>query len=335
MLRFLRSSPYYCCPNDRSRLVDNRCPTCKTTFSVTDGVLLLDTVQRSDRAAFDEQAASVSVLDEKQKAGGIEKADSVIHYAKPNLFGASILELGCGMGDLTHGLCTRFTRSDIYAVDHSVLSLKAMLRSLPTSDNRVHASTQDASRLCFPEKSLDLVIGFAILHHILDWKSLLNSVFGIIKPGGTMVFVEPFWDGYFWVATLLAIAVENLKLSEADLQHPEFGMCRFILDDIAFRTTNRDNPEVLNTLVDKHLFRNSAVVNACRDIGFRSVLLHDYFKPEFYPTFMDWFLSEYRITDAALIEAARRNFEVLKRMNGSALADTVSAFKYIVAKKEN
>jgi ubiquinone/menaquinone biosynthesis C-methylase UbiE len=334
MLRFLQRPPYYCCPNDHTRLLENRCPTCNRRFEVSEGILFLDAVQRSDRAAFDERNVTVEALNSEQKTAGIHKAGTMLAAAKAGgLHKLAVLDLGCGNGDLTFGLSQKLTNSDIYATDHSIDSLRVLLRSVPSSTNRLHVSTMDASDLCFPDASLDLVLGSAVLHHITDWQGVFKSVYRILKPEGTAVFTEPFWTGYFWVATLLAVAVENMGLTPEDLQDSKYGLAAFIVRDIAFRTKKRDNREALDNMTDKHLFQAESISALCNRLGFRSVSFLDYCPPEYYSGFMASFLDEYRIQEPILRGLAIRNYRVLAEMAGEKLAEIACHFKYIVVTK--
>lgn len=48
----------------------------------------------------------------------------------------------------------------------------------------------DAHALAFEDESFDVVFGKAILHH-LDYAVALDEIARVLKPGGTMVFMEP------------------------------------------------------------------------------------------------------------------------------------------------
>jgi ubiquinone/menaquinone biosynthesis C-methylase UbiE len=168
---------------------------------------MLDVMNRPDRAAFDEQVLTNPIpLD-------LEKAPRLLAAANAGAFrNANILDVGCGLGDLTYGLAQASTisQSDIYAFDHSLESLRqAAAVHNPRNGNRIHFSAQDAMHLFFADGFFDLVAGSAVLHHFLDYPGFLREAARVLKPGATAVFAEPFFDGYFWPALFLKNALEE------------------------------------------------------------------------------------------------------------------------------
>jgi SAM-dependent methyltransferase len=304
---------------------------------VTDGIAILDPVKREDRKAFAHAASIVASLSPEQRSAGIKKADAYLEHAGIDaLRSKTILDLGCGLGDLTFGLSSteRVEHCVIYAVDHSIESLRVLLASIsPQHGNRVHVSTQDASVLCFPDGSLDFIAGSAILHHVLDYRALLRSILPLLRPGGKAIFAEPFLGGYLITSLFLAIAAEQLKLNKADLKKPEFGMCQFLIDDTAYRVSHEHDLPALNHLADKHLFRENQMAELGSSLGFTSVSCVNQEAPEFYDDFMRHIMSVYGITDPALTAAAARYYGILRRLCGQTLPDVVSHFKYIVFTK--
>ena len=273
----------------------------------------------------------------EQRACGEKKAAALLAYAGIDcLEAASVLDVGCGFGDLTYGLGSigRLRNCQFYAIDHSLESLRILAEFSPAPHgNRLYLSTQDASALCFPDETFELVVGSAVLHHILDYRSFLRTAFRILKPGGRAIFSEPFLPGYLLPSLMLAIAVDQLKLTAADLRRPEFGMCRFIIDDTANRVQHEDDLAVLDSLADKHYFRSERISETAYSLGFRSVTLTNYEPPEFYTDFMRHFLWVYGITESRLTILASRYYEVFRGITGSKLPDLVSHFKYIVLSK--
>lgn len=333
--------PYYLCPHDRSPLrmsaLSASCGTCGSTFPIQNQIVLLDSVKRGDREAFDRTASGVQHLTPEQRSAGEKKAEALLAVAEiDGLRAGAILDIGCGFGDLTCGLASsgRIERCEIYAIDHSIDSLRVLLASvLPQQGNRVHVSTQDASALCFPEESFDLVVGSAVLHHILDYRALLRSVFHTLKPGGKAVFMEPSLHGYLIPSLFLALAVSELGLTDTELRAPEFGMCRFLIDDTSYRMRHENDLSALDHLADKHYFREDYMSQLGYSLGFHRVSFSNYEPPEFYNDFMRHIMSVYGITDPRLTAAAARSYGILRKLAGRTLPDVVSHFKYMLFSK--
>jgi SAM-dependent methyltransferase len=132
--------------------------------------------------------------------------------------------------------------SHVYGVDHSVDSLRVLSRSaMLANHNAIHLSAQDASALSFPPASFDLVLGSALLHHILDYLSLLRKIHAVLKPGGKAVFSEPFCYGYLIPIVFVKMAIEELRIDPKRLKAPEFGACSFIVQDIWDRVQHEDD----------------------------------------------------------------------------------------------
>jgi ubiquinone/menaquinone biosynthesis C-methylase UbiE len=61
-------------------------------------------------------------------------------------------------------------------------------------------------RLPFPDKSFDLVISYASLHHWFQPEKVLSEAQRVLKDGGVMmirdnqrVYGNPFWEAFIWV----------------------------------------------------------------------------------------------------------------------------------------
>src|SRR5689334_17009882 len=121
------SNPFYVCPHDRAPLVHQAaavvCSSCGASFKQDNGIMLFDCVQRLDRRSFDASASNVPAFSPEQRETATKRARTFLEHAGiPALASASILDVGCGFGDLTYGLsnCGALTDCDIYAIDHSV-----------------------------------------------------------------------------------------------------------------------------------------------------------------------------------------------------------------------
>jgi ubiquinone/menaquinone biosynthesis C-methylase UbiE len=324
----------YICPLHRLPLAlgpDSAiCSDCPEPFRITDGIYLLDAVQRADRLEFDGQA-------DVSPQPIVHTSDAELYLqaaAATDLRQASILEIGCGLGALTAALARspRIVDSDIYAFDHSLRSLyqaKELVR--PANNNRVHLSTQDASRLAFPENTFTLILGAAVLHHFSDYVRFLEACYRLLQPAGVAVFSEPFVEGYFWPSFLIHLGLNELNLK--DLDRPEFGMCRTILDNTSYRVHNAGNPAALDSFTDKHYFQEGALSSIAREIGFRSIRFTNLNPPEFYDNWMSHFMDVYGIQHDLLRRAVLRYYDCLRVYAGTALPSIVSHFKVFVMTK--
>jgi len=95
--------------------------------------------------------------------------------------------------------------------------------------------------LCFSDNSFHLIARSAVLHHILDYPAFLGTIFRLLKPSGKEVFACAVLYGYLLPCLMLAIAAADLDLSDTNLKRPEYGLCRFIIDDISRRVKNEGN----------------------------------------------------------------------------------------------
>lgn len=299
-------------------------PQCQDPFPIKEGIWLLDVVHRDDRTAFDKQVTTSPIALDLTRAEGMLQAAGI-----ENLENARILDVGCGMGDLTAGLAVspRVHSSTIYAFDHSIESVRIARRGVhAASGNCVYFSTQDASRLFFEPESFNVIAGSAVLHHITDYAGVLRSMYALLKPGGTVIFAEPFVEGYLWLCVLLRIAIADLHLSRFDA--PGLGMCRFIIENTEFRVRHSEEPDLLDHLTDKHHFRIDRLVDIASSIGYRTVKFRNLSEPAFYNDWMRHFMDVYGIRHTALRERAIQLYEQLRETTGPALPDMMSHFRF-------
>lgn len=288
---------------------------------------MLDVVNRPDRTAFDEQVLGNPIPLDLNKAPRLLGAAGI-----GSLHNANILDVGCGLGDLTYGLALSpsISGSHIYAFDHSVESLRqARAVGRPDNGNTVHFSAQDALHLFFAAESFDLVAGSAVLHHFLDYPGFLREAARILKPGGIAVFAEPFFDGYFWPALFLKTAIEECGF---DLNSPEFSQAS-IIGIVEFMARHRGNVPELEQMTDKHYFREDELMTAADQAGFRSVRFLPYDPPIFYRDWMPYFLDIYGITRPEIRRSAIAQYNRVAELAGPLLPNLMSHFKYVVFRK--
>ena len=123
-----------------------------------------------------------------------------------------VLDVGSGGGSSVFAACRLLPRAEIFASDISpqLLGMLAELaESSPELRGRVKTFCFDVHRPFFRPDTFDVVIGAAILHHLLDPRAALTNVASSLKPGGKMILVEPLEAGSL---VLTAIYAEVLSV---------------------------------------------------------------------------------------------------------------------------
>jgi ubiquinone/menaquinone biosynthesis C-methylase UbiE len=102
------------------------------------------------------------------------------------------LEIGAGTGYFSLNLLQSAVVKEATCTDIS----PGMVRTLNVNAARLNLDVKtaraDAESLPFPEKSFDLVLGHAVLHHLPDLDRAFGEFFRVLRPGGWVAFAgEP------------------------------------------------------------------------------------------------------------------------------------------------
>ena len=141
-----------------------------------------------------------SLIQQATQRAGITDADAIV-------------EFGCGFGNSTLALLDLFPRARVVATDISPNLLAILNRLLAARglSDRCTAVAMDAQKDYVRAESADLVVGSAILHHLVQPAPFVAQAMRILRPGGAAIFFEPFEGGY---AVLRLICQEIVR--EAD-----------------------------------------------------------------------------------------------------------------------
>jgi len=112
------------------------------------------------------------------------------YYLLGAVDGRRVVDFGCGSGANTALLADR--GAHVWAIDISEDLLRLGQRRLAVSGRAGGATfiAGSAHDLPFPDASIDVVFGMAILHH-LDLDLVSREVRRVLKPGGRAIFKEP------------------------------------------------------------------------------------------------------------------------------------------------
>jgi SAM-dependent methyltransferase len=103
----------------------------------------------------------------------------------PNLRGPRVLDLGCGLGQLSYHLA-QAGAANVVAVDisHTMIGLARAERAHPRVSYRVQAIED----LCFDPGSFDLIVSSLALHYVADYTRLVHQLTEWLAPGGVLVY---------------------------------------------------------------------------------------------------------------------------------------------------
>jgi ubiquinone/menaquinone biosynthesis C-methylase UbiE len=116
-----------------------------------------------------------------------------------NVKDKDMLEIGCGNGYGAY-LLNQFGPKSYIGVDVMEEQVEIARRNYP----QYQFIVQDATDLSqFADASKDVVIIFGVLHHITEWRKVLDEIARMLKPNGELFLEEPrgmevkFFDFFF------------------------------------------------------------------------------------------------------------------------------------------
>lgn len=126
-----------------------------------------------------------------------------------------VVDFGSGFGNSVIPLLENYDVS-VIAIDISqdllaILNEEARQRGY---QDRCATVCQDAQNFYFKQHTADLVVGCAVLHHMIDPMLTVKSACQVLKPGGKAIFFEPFELGH----QILRIAYDHI-LKEAEIRN--------------------------------------------------------------------------------------------------------------------
>ena len=125
---------------------------------------------------------------------------------------ASCLEIGCGRGAAVEIIIKAFGPRRIHAsdIDPGMIRM-AVLKEVPRHKGRVLHLVADAQYLPYPDRCMDAVFNYGIIHHLEDWRLGISEVARVLKKGGGFYFEEIYPPLYanFLFRNILAHPKEN------------------------------------------------------------------------------------------------------------------------------
>ena len=184
-----------------------------------------------------------------------------------------VLDIGCGGGSSVFAACRLLPRAEIVASDISpqlLAMLAALVESRDELRGRVKTFCFDLHRRFFRAEVFDVVIGAAILHHLLDPRAALTHVAASLKPGGKIILIEPLEAGSLVLTAMYAGVLSVLgQLGQGD------GELAGLMKALRLDTQCRLGPPVEKpwtaALDDKWVFDEPYLAQLGRQLGLSKV----------------------------------------------------------------
>jgi len=121
-----------------------------------------------------------------------EMLSTLFRYLPQDFTPLTVLELGCGTGNLTSGIVHLYPNSKLVAVDISGDILSECNNKL--NNVSIQYVQENFSKLSFPEGSFDLIVSSIAIHHLVDndKERLFQNVHRWLTQGGIFTFSDQF-----------------------------------------------------------------------------------------------------------------------------------------------
>jgi len=127
-----------------------------------------------------------------------------------------VLDIGSGSGNTVFAATELLPNSVVYACDISPQLLGMLVgiqEKIPHIQGRIEAYCFDLHKDFFEDNTFDLVIGGAVLHHMLDPQAVLKNVAHWLRPGGKILLVvEPLEIGAHIMSAIYLMLLGELEV---------------------------------------------------------------------------------------------------------------------------
>ncbi len=107
-----------------------------------------------------------------------------------SLKGKSVLEVGCGTGELSVFMALHGAKVSGFDLSQVGIEKARALATVNGVEEHCDFSVQNASHMLFADESFDLVIYNAVLHHALKYPNVREETWRVLKAGGMCAFAE-------------------------------------------------------------------------------------------------------------------------------------------------
>lgn len=160
-----------------------------------------------------------------------------------------VLDIGSGSGNSVFAAMDLMPNSIICANDISPQLLNILVtiqESIPHFNNRIEAYCFDLHKDFFSDNVFDIIVGGAIVHHLLKPEIVFKNVARWLRPGGKILLIEPLEVGSHIMNAIYLTLLAELEGVDSRLLSLFSAMCkdyeaRFGIPKIKPWTSNLDD----------------------------------------------------------------------------------------------
>jgi ubiquinone/menaquinone biosynthesis C-methylase UbiE len=180
----------------------------------------------------------------------------------------AILDLGSGAGNSIFPLLQLCPDALVIASDLSLDLLVVLKHALGAQgvQQRCALLQLNAEELDFAPRCVDLVVGAAVLHHLLSPDAALEGCARMLKRGGTAVFFEPFENGHAMLGLMYKAILEHAQ--RATLLPEVRALLHGLTAEYALRKGREKSVQRFQQVEDKWLFTRHYFSEVAERAGF-------------------------------------------------------------------
>ena len=110
-------------------------------------------------------------------------------HLRLNVINSEVLDYGCGVGPVIEKVL-KFNPKKLTGIDISDISILKAKEKFQKTESKVELLVDNCENTKFRDNKFDLVYGLGILHH-LKISNCISEISRILKPGGSIIFIEP------------------------------------------------------------------------------------------------------------------------------------------------
>jgi ubiquinone/menaquinone biosynthesis C-methylase UbiE len=193
--------------------------------------------------------------------------------------GLTILDLGSGAGNSIFPLLELCPEAQLLASDLS-LEMLVLLKQALRTQGREQACVLlqlNAEELDFTPESFDLVVGAAVLHHLIAPDKTLAGCARLLKRGGAAIFFEPFEAGHAILRLLYRAILEAAH--HAPLPAETTAVLEDLIRGYQIRSGRDKSLAVRERYEDKWLFTRRYLEEVAGQQGFARCTIYPLYAP--------------------------------------------------------